>query len=49
MACPVTAGVMDHLLGVGEGLMKNEVLVYEQGVCVCVCVCVSKYGTLFTV
>ena len=36
VACPVAAGVVDHLLQVGEGLMMNEVQVYEQGVCVCV-------------
>ena len=34
----VAGGVVNHLLQVGEGLMKSEVQKYEQGVCVCVCV-----------
>ena len=30
-ACPVPVGVTDHLLKVGEALMKNEVATHEQG------------------
>ena len=30
-AFPVTADVIEHLLQVGEGLMKNELQIYEQG------------------
>lgn len=31
-ACPISVGVVDHLMKVGEGLMKTEVQIYEQGV-----------------
>ena len=30
-AFPVTTDVIDYLLQVGEGLMKNELQIYEQG------------------
>ena len=42
-AFPVTGDVIDHLLQVGEGLMKNELHVYEQGT-VYDCMCMYHIG-----
>ena len=33
-AYPVDAATIDHLLLVGEGLLRSEVQTYEQGICV---------------